>query len=722
MYISKKKTYKILAYCAMSAIFFGSINGGVASAEDETATEEDTSHTEVEEPATNDNSDTKDDSNNTVEVTENTITRNGTSKDYEDSTYRVDGGGSDSFEGNANNNNVTVNGGKITTFLNGGRAYRGNTNNNTVTINGGEFGAWVEGGWATYGDANENKVIINGGTFTGTIIDGGYALRGDTNYNKIIINGGDFKINSNGRGGIYGGYVAGSGNVIGNEITINGGTFEGGIYGGYISGTGYVQDNVIRIYGSPDLSNASIYAASGGYNSGNTIKIYTQGITAKDIGGFENLEFYLQEGTKVVSTDSEGKEVLNPILTLTNPTSSISSNILVYNDGATGLQNNDVITLITTDNTSGLRIGDGEITIAQGISLEYPSYVKKVPFSDSNSNTQSLQIAVGDIGKEPSGDAVLKDQTEELTAAVVDSASLLDSGTERLLEWLPPEGLDYMNSVPTAGFDPFIGMGGSSLKINTGNGTKLTNKGGGINFGMSRYLKNRHGTFIVAPIIDYGKDEYDSTLPDANGTKGSGHSQYTMGGLIARQVNVNGMYYEGSFRYGQIRTDFVSHNFIANGKPVTASYEASTPCYAGHVRVGWRDHISPQNILDVYGMYSLNRVNGFTTKVSTGEDYSFSAVKSGRIRIGARLTREIKERENVYSGFAYIHEFSGETVGEYMGLSTKRASIKGDAGLIELGWQVKPAKNSASMIDTSLSWWVGDRKGFTFSTKLKKDF
>ena len=239
---------------------------------------------------------------------------------------------------------------------------------------------------------------------------------------------------------------------------------------------------------------------------------------------------------------------------------------------------------------------------------------------------------------------------------------------------------------------------------------------------MSRYLKNRHGVFIVAPIVDYGRDEYDSVLADDNGTKGSGHSQDTMGGLVARQVNINGMYYEGSFRYGQIRTDFVSHNFLSNGKPVTASYEASTPCYAGHVRVGWRDHISPQNILDVYGMYSLNRVNGFTTKVSTGENYSFSSVNSGRIRIGARLTREIKERENVYSGFAYIHEFSGETVGEYMGLRTKRAGLKGDAGLIELGWQIKPAKNSAAMLDASLSCWVGDRKGFTFATKFKKDF
>jgi outer membrane autotransporter protein len=298
----------------------------------------------------------------------------------------------------------------------------------------------------------------------------------------------------------------------------------------------------------------------------------------------------------------------------------------------------------------------------------------------------------------------------------------LDSGTDRLLEWLPPEGAEYLNSSPTSGFDPFIGIGGSKLEIDTGNGTKLKTKNGGINFGMTRYLKNRHGMLIVAPLVDYGQDSYESTLNDANHTQGSGNSKYFMAGLIARQVSVNGMYYEASIRGGKLKTNFHSDNFLVNNVPTSASYEASTPCYAGHLRVGWRNHISPKNILDVYGMYSLNHVKGFTTKVSTNEDYSFSSVNSGRIRIGARLTRELKERESIYSSISYIHEFTGETTGEYMGMSTQKTGLKGSAGLIELGWQVKPAKNSVAMIDTSISCWVGDRKGFIFATKFKKDF
>ncbi len=228
--------------------------------------------------------------------------------------------------------------------------------------------------------------------------------------------------------------------------------------------------------------------------------------------------------------------------------------------------------------------------------------------------------------------------------------------------------------------------------------------------------------FIIAPIVDYGQDSYESTINDGYNTQGSGNSKYFMAGVIARQVSVNGMYYEASMRGGKIKTNFHSDNFLVNNNLQSVSYEASTPCYAGHVRVGWRNHISPKNILDVYGMYSFNHIKAFKTKVSTNEDYSFSTVNSGRLRIGARFTRELKERESVYTSLSYIHEFTGETTGEYMGKNTKRTGVKGSAGLIELGWQVKPSQNSATMIDTSVSCWVGDRKGFVFATKFKKDF
>ena len=728
MYISKKKTYKILA-CAMSAIFFGSFSG-VASAEDENSDSEpdyssnvvttinETNYSSGDIYGKYSNSDA---SHQTLNVS-NIKTNAG----------RIDAGVSE--DGNANCNilnirNVTAT--ALSNFFHGGWAgwdTNGNGSAEWNIINFYSGNAYEIHGAHTYsGDAKNNTVNFFDGKVTHEI-GGGYSVNGNVNKNTLNISGGTIYATVFGGRASYS--VGTSGDAIGNYMNISGGKFgdeenEVKIYGGWAP-NGSATGNEINIYGNPDLANAILLAGKGISDdavSDNTLKIHTKKLTVKDIGGFENLNFYLPADT------AEG----DTILTVTNPTNKISNKIYVFKDEGFNL-NDEEITLITTgDDTKGLDLG--EIQPTDENDSDYTKISKVYSTKEGYTDLiTGLTINAKDITEPtPEGEYEAKkmqmptnngaiNESMIFNEPMADSVSLLDSGTDRILEWPPPEGVDYMNSAPTAGFDPFIGIGGSSLKIDTGNGTELKTKSGGINFGMTRYLKNRHGMFIVAPVIDYGQDSYESTLPDDNKTKGSGNSKYFTAGFIARQVNVNGMYYEASVRGGKIRTDFTSNNFLVNGEQTTASYEASTPCYSAHFRVGWRDHISPQNILDVYGMYSLNRVNGFTTKVSTGQDYSFHTVNSGRMRIGARFTRELKERENVYTNLAYIHEFSCETFGEYNGMSIPRAGLKGSAGLIELGWQVKPAKNSASMVDTSLSWWVGDRKGFTFSTKLKKDF
>lgn len=706
MYISKKKTYKILA-CAMSAIFVGGFSD-VAFAEEVNITEENT--TIGEEHLNGGKLSTGDLSNNIFNIYSGTI-----------SGKRIHAG--QISTGNIFNNKLNVYGGNI----NGGwlsGAYissNGTASNNSTNISGGTINvSYIEGSWG-YGTHNNNYVDISGGNVTSPIISGAWVESNTTaTGNGVYIKGGIVNGNE-----ITGAYMQSAGNAVGNFVNINGGEISGTIYGGWAP-NGDAIDNEINIYGNPNLINAILIAGKGISDdavSNNILKIHTKDLKVKDIQGFENLNFYLPADTAAGNT----------ILTVTNPTKKISNYMYVYKDKALNLNDDATITLITTtDETNGLNLGE-----VQPTDQNDSDYLKitKVPVSKENPNIiKSLTINAKDITRitpeEEDEENKMKannggegsQESAIFNEPIADSVSLLDSGTDRILEWLPPEGVDYMNSSPTAGYDPFIGIGGSSLKIDTGNGTKLKTKSGGINFGMTRYLKNRHGIFIIAPVVDYGQDSYESTLPDANQTKGSGNSRYFTAGIIARQVSVNGMYYEASLRYGRLRTNFTSNNFLVYGQPTTASYEASTPCYSGHVRIGWRNHISPKNILDVYGVYSMNRINGFTTKVSTGEDYSFSSVSSGRIRIGARFTRELKERESVYSNLAYIHEFTGETVGEYMGMNTPRASLKGSAGLIELGWQVKPAKNSVAMLDTSLALWVGDRKGFTFSTKFKKEF
>ncbi len=696
MYLSKKKTLRILAYCATSAIFF---SGTVSAAEEDGNSSSDneitiTSDAEVTAaPINAGDSDTGDASNNTANVSNTT-----------QSTHILVGTTS---VGNADYNVANIRDVSGVLFIDGGYAYQGygHARYNTINFYSGTANE-IHGGHSHYGNALYNTVNMFGGTVTNEI-GGGYSDYGNVNYNTLNIFGGTII------GTAYGGRASydgnSSGDAIGNNLNISGGTINGDVYGGWAP-NGYARDNTLNVFDSPDLSNASLYAGKGMNDaavSGNKLNIFTKGITTKNIYGFESLNFYLPSNTQNGDT----------ILTLTDGATDLSKTTVNLNAFGGNIHTGDTINLLTNQN--GITVSDvqNDGTIAQGISLEY-----ELANLGLNADGTAYTATVGErIG------TGLKDQTKALTSAVVDTASLMDSGTDRLMEWLPESfemttgtGGTDLNSVPTTGFDPFAGIGGSVVKIKTGDGSSLKSKNGGLNVGMARYLKNRHGAFVFGPVTDYGQDHYESTMED--GTKGSGNSKYFTAGIIARQMNYGGMYYEASARYGRIQTNFVSDNFLVHNVPTHAYYDSSAPCYAGHVRVGWRNNVSNESILDAYGVYSLNRVSGMTAEVSTGETYTFSGVNSGRMRLGARLTRTIKDNKRFYSGIAFVHEFTGETRGTYMGMDTKKSSLRGSYGIIELGWQTKPSKNSPILIDTSLVGVMGDHKGLTVSAKFKKDF
>ena len=154
-----------------------------------------------------------------------------------------------------------------------------------------------------------------------------------------------------------------------------------------------------------------------------------------------------------------------------------------------------------------------------------------------------------------------------------------------------------------------------------------------------------------------------------------------------------------------------------------SSYTDHTSCYTGHVRIGWRAKVSPQNIMDIYGVYSQNHVGGIDAEISkVNQTYHLDSSDSKRFRLGARLTREINDHNRFYSGLAYQYEFGGEVIGNYMGYETRKVGLKGSSGMIEFGWQLRPTPNSAVMLDSALVGWVGTQKGFAFQCKLKKDF
>ena len=252
-------------------------------------------------------------------------------------------------------------------------------------------------------------------------------------------------------------------------------------------------------------------------------------------------------------------------------------------------------------------------------------------------------------------------------------------------------------------------------------GSHVTNKGIGLNLGFARELENKSGKLLFGPVVEYGHGSYDSYQD--NGMKADGKASYWGIGVIAKQTNNSGFYYEGSLRVGRTKSDYGSDSIVANSH---ISYDSSATYFAAHLGAGMLRDIGHDNTLDYYGKYFYSHTGGDSTTIyRNGEDFDrvdFDGVNSNRIRLGARVTHALNERNKIYGGLAYQYEFSGEARATYRQGSAPSPSMKGSSGLIELGWQVKPGKKSPMEIDIGVTGWVGKQRGITANVQANWTF
>ena len=649
-------------------------------------------------------------SNNTVIVTGSNYTIKDTTKNYTGRIDNIYGGysGSESLSGN----NIV-----------GGSTKIGNANNNSVTISDGTF-TNVYGGYSASADASENNIEISGGTYNGSIV-GGYGTTANNN-----------KIN-----------ISGSPNLTAARI-----------YGGLGStSAGYMEREYIE-KGEVDRD----------HTSGNVLNFYSLNQTALNIGNFGTLNFYIP--SEAVNGDT--------MLTLTDINGTDISGAVVKAGvtGGSNLSAGDTINLLVNNN--GLTANSmtyGALT--EGVSNDFDLSVSKG--SDNNIIAKINQKST------PTPTERLKEQTKAVVQATQQSVSMVNAGSDKLTEWVSTDEFeidagiksiasrletdfegnvgggesgisgdfsegdtsggdsgssddssdssgDSENNIENTqpvrtvnGFEVFANMGGSSLKTKTGGGSYVKSKGSSYDMGFARSFNTGSGLLSVAPVVEYGTGNYDSylTLSDGKEIHGHGSSRYVAGGLIARMTNNSGFYYEGSFRGGQSTTDFNSTDLTVMGQNgVPFNYKMRAPVFAGHAKIGNLLRMDRNNLLDVYGVYFFTRQNAMSAHLSSGETYNFSAVDSGRLRVGYKLTSRISNMSRIYMGMAYQYEYSGNSTATYKGVSTPSSGTSGSSGMLELGWQVKPIKGSPWMLDINTTGWIGKQQGIVATAKIKKDF
>lgn len=634
-------------------------------------------------------------------------------------------GGASTKNGIAEYNSVTVSGGTINMLATGGVSMDNVARYNNVTVTGGTIKGSIYGGMSEI-NAIENKVMISGGniggdvcgaeskaessatgneviisgtpTFEsayGTNIYGASTLDGEITGNKVTISGRPvFKFNDPDKNiKIYGGYVDRDGNVTGNSVEINGDmnfTEALEIYGGY-GGTGAVTGNSVTISGRPTFAADSViyggYSVSGEV-SGNILNIKSTGITVSNIKNFDVYNFYLPD---TVQAD-------DVLLTVTGGSSHEQTDLKgsSVNVGITGsapaLKSGDNVTLL--QNANGI-LADGTTVygkMTQGVSLEYD-------FTTVLQNGDSLVTTIIKSG--------ISDDTKSLVETQAAAAGFINSGADMLVS----SGITSMSKVTSAEDNAIFGaMSGGSMRYDTGSHADV--KGYNFALGMGKAVANNAGRLTFGPFVEYGYGDYTSYLD--NGVRGDGKTKYYGVGVLARQDNKSGVYYEGSLRYGRMDADYASNDLGTAG--VHSSYDSSSAYYGAHLGIGKVTGLNDTTKADVYAKLLYTHQNGDSVTLQgegNGEVYDFDAVDSTRARVGARVSKAYSERGTGYVGLAYEYEFDGEARATVKGFSTPAPSIKGSSGLVELGYILQPQGVNDPTINIGLQGWGGKKQGFT---------
>ena len=623
-------------------------------------------------------------------------------------------GGVVTGQGNANSNKVVlgktgagaVTMDKVNTLYgggsqNGGGVRGGDANGNEIAIRsnvtlrtgtGSSNGTRIYGGYAYAGAANDNEVTISGGHVADMVIGGSSSTgafgSGTANGNKVRVTGG-----SSIGGAVYGGFI-GMGSASINNIIIEGGTIGGDIYGGY-SGYGDAINNSITISGTVDLSNRTIYgggSVSGNVKTGNTVSFKNTGGSVKAIKNIDVL------GVSALANNGNA-------LTITN--------------GAIGDLADTTVKLVASD--SGLQVGQ-QITLVQAN-------------SGVITNTTSLDQAT----LKKNSNAFISYDFEEVAGlndaiAVIVTGKEADTANARALAESRAAGVALLNQSSDLLIDQGFGAvkfngegvvkdtygfattGGSSIRYNTGSFVKAN--GFSLIAGLAQKTTVDNGVWHLGAFFENGHSNYSTHNDGVDGAvRGDGDATYNGGGILARFDSASGMYGEASMRAGSIKNKF--GGFAYNGG--TGSYEDRSTYYGAYLGLGQQRQLSKNTSLDIYGKYFYTHQQGSDFEV-LGEQVTTAAVKSSRMQIGGRLTKQVTADVSYYGGVAWEYEFDGAADMAVAGADLAAPSLKGSSGIVEMGIRLKPSKTDKITLDLGAQGHFGKRRGFSGGLQINYSF
>lgn len=578
-------------------------------------------------------------------------------------------------DGTASKNTVTINGGTVgvadstessdTVF--GGYSASGEAVSNILTVSGGDLIGHVTSGYGKTG-ASDNTLTMTGGSSTKTVA--GYAETGDAVNNTLVFSGGTSAITMAAQSGgsatgntitITGGNpgtVTGGAGVTGaseNTVIISGGTLDTDIYGGQTY-DGAADNNTINILAGDLNPEMSIY---GGYRTteskNNTYNMYTKGQTVADFAYFQNLNFYVPEGTTAGETmlTVTGNAAVDADTTLAAVQNSTTTDGTTDVSGATvfgGVQRNtklnpgEYINLlynangITTDDTSYGTI-DGLDTVTSAGFINYKAIVEK-----KDANTIVITIPKDEKGTSDTDTKILPEDRENAANTIKNAGDIIVGSALHAAEgaWIENHDIE-------AKFVPYAIVGGYDLHYNTG--SYIDSNGMAANVGFVRRSQHEGHIDTIMPFFEYGKSHYASYLD--TGARGDGRQHYTGGGILLRRDLDSGLYYEGAVRAGYLKGDF--HGMIAKSM---SRYDSGAPYIAAQAGLG-KIYTRNRDSYDIYGKFFYTYLGSDSAVVHSGygdSKYDFDSINSYVTRLGMRWTRDFDQIRSLYAGIGWDYE------------------------------------------------------------------
>ena len=649
----------------------------------------------------------------------------------------------DPISTSASSNSVTITGSQVEGVY-GGVGQIGSAKGNIVTITdssvemkavGGETGYMMN--WITQPgqlkDAENNQVIVNGSSTIGTVVGGEAAAAntfdnehnevqttsGKSSGNTVTINDGTVK-NS-----VLGGHSAMS-DAIGNTVNI-----AGGIIGTESSGTGEADDNAIAggfaEKGQANNNTVNITIAGGfaekgqannntvnitggtlgammslygGYSekgsSGNTLNLHTKGNTVKNLGYFQNLNFYVPEGTAagetmvtVTGNADVSKAVIQAGIEKTTKLAPGQAINLIYDAGG-----------IKTDGTSYSMMSGKDIVSDAGF-VDRKAAVKK-----QDDSTIVVYVPKDEKGTIHPDTKIIPEDRENGINTIKNAGDLVSNAAEGA--WKEDHDVD-------AKFVPYAIVGGYDLHYNTG--SYIDSNGMAANVGLIRRIRRDGAIDTVMPFLEYGRSNYASFLDD--GARGDGRQHYTGGGVLLRRDLDDGKYYEGAIRAGRLKGDF--HGIIDS---TALRYDSSAPYVAAQAGAG-KIYAKDRDTYDLYGKFFWTHLGSDTATIrnSRGEaKYEFDDINSYRTRLGMRWTRNFDKVRSLYAGIGWDYEFDSKARAFYDAYRTDTPTVKGSSEFLELGWKSKVTSDHPWGVDLKATGWTGKQEGGTLFATVSRSF